>query len=90
MNYLSEINYEMSDTNINLNLILYKLDKLTNKILSIEKCIQFFSDKIDDYGIKLQNNIEKVTKVESNYVNTVSKISMLESKLNINEHFINV
>lgn len=41
--------YEMPDTNTNL--VLFKLHKLTDKILSMEKSILFCSDKIENHGI---------------------------------------
>lgn len=54
--------------------------------------MQFCSGKIDGHGIKLQYIVEevlilenKVLTVDSNYINALSKIELLESILNVND-----
>ncbi|KAF0709552.1 Orthodenticle protein [Aphis craccivora] len=79
--------YELTD----INRIFLKLDKLVEKVNFIEKSIQFFSDKIDDYGVKIQSIADqilnfdiKIKILESNHTNTLNRVEVLEFKININ------
>lgn len=81
--------YNLDSVKIDLNIVLDKIESLSNNIKSIEKSIGFCSDSIDDLNVKLEEAVKKISDIENKMLRYEHKCNKLEKEVNILKAVIN-
>lgn len=92
LNNESRENYNLDSIKIDLINVLHKIEPLSNNINSIETSITFCSDLIDDFNVKLEFALKKISDSENKMLNYELKcnklfkeVSFLKTVINHNE-----
>lgn len=82
-------NYNLDSVKTDLKLVMNKMESLSNNIKSIEKSIGFCSDSINDFKVKLEMAVNKISNIENKMLNYENKCDKLEKEVTFLKAVIN-